>query len=115
MGIRRTPARAGEGRPKPSGSYGSFFVLQPQVSHIGILHRTPVPDAISAPRRMDFSRPDQIGMKEWATISAMNKIEIVFTTLMSGLIAGPAVSFVASPTVSPTMAALCASECFPPK
>jgi hypothetical protein len=35
---------------------------------------------------MDSSRPDQIGMKEWATISAMNKIEIVFTTLMSGLI-----------------------------
>ena len=47
-------------------------------------------------------------------MSAMNRIEIVFTTLMSGLIAGPAVSLVASPTVSPTMAALCASERLPP-
>ena len=45
----------------------------------------------------------------------MNRMEIVFTTLMSGLIAGPAVSFVASPTVSPTTAALWASECLPPK
>ncbi len=36
-------------------------------------------------------------------------------TLIIGLSAGPAVSFNGSPTVSPTTAALCGSECLPPK
>jgi hypothetical protein len=35
--------------------------------------------------------------------------------LISGLIAGPAVSLYGSPTVSPVTAALCASEPLPPK
>ena len=38
----------------------------------------------------------------------------MFMTLMSGLIAGPAVSLSGSPTVSPVTAALCASEPLPP-
>ena len=37
-----------------------------------------------------------------------------FITLISGLIAGPAVSLNGSPTVSPTIVAACASEFFPP-
>ena len=37
-----------------------------------------------------------------------------FITLMSGLIAGPAVSLNGSPTVSPTIVAACASLFFPP-
>jgi len=37
-----------------------------------------------------------------------------FITLISGLIAGPAVSLKGSPTVSPTIVAACASEFLPP-
>lgn len=38
----------------------------------------------------------------------------IFATLISGLMAGPAVSLYGSPTVSPVTAALCASEPLPP-
>ena len=38
----------------------------------------------------------------------------MFMTLTSGLMAGPAVSFSGSPTVSPVTLALCASEPLPP-
>ena len=38
----------------------------------------------------------------------------MFITLISGLIAGPAVSFRGSPTVSPVTLALCFSEPLPP-
>ena len=38
----------------------------------------------------------------------------MFITLTSGLMAGPAVSFSGSPTVSPVTAALCFSEPLPP-
>ncbi len=47
------------------------------------------------------------------TIGAMIR-EIRLMTLISGLSAGPAVSLSGSPTVSPTMLALCASEPLPP-
>ena len=43
-----------------------------------------------------------------------NIIAIILIILISGLIAGPAVSLYGSPTVSPVIAALCASEPLPP-
>ena len=44
----------------------------------------------------------------------MASSETMFMTLISGLRAGPAVSFRGSPTVSPVTAALWASEPLPP-
>ena len=38
--------------------------------------------------------------------------EVIAISLIRMLIDGPLVSFIGSPTVSPTTAALCASECF---
>ena len=50
---------------------------------------------------------------ERTTIGAMIRL-IRLMTLINGFSAGPAVSFSGSPTVSPTMLALCASEPLPP-
>jgi len=52
-------------------------------------------------------------VSEATTMGAMIRL-IRLMTLMSGLSAGPAVSLSGSPTVSPTMLALCASEPLPP-
>src|SRR5881296_981469 len=43
------------------------------------------------------------------------KIATIFTTLIIGLIAGPAVSLYGSPTVSPVTDAACANEPLPPR
>src|SRR5216110_1242517 len=45
----------------------------------------------------------------------MIKVATMFTTLIIGLIAGPAVSLYGSPTVSPVTAAACAKEPLPPR
>ncbi len=52
----------------------------------------------------------------WAYLTTLVAIssETRFMTLISGLIAGPAVSLNGSPTVSPMMVASCASEPLPP-
>src|SRR5713101_5354645 len=47
-------------------------------------------------------------------ISGMMRIATMFAILIIGLIAGPAVSLYGSPTVSPVIDALCASEPLPP-
>src|SRR5947207_15441538 len=43
------------------------------------------------------------------------KIARILTTLIMGLMAGPAVSLYGSPTVSPVTAAACANEPLPPR
>src|SRR5659263_312372 len=54
-------------------------------------------------------------------IRAANNIATIFMTFINGLMAGPAVSFVGSPTVSPTTAAACvgfllpSGNLFPPR
>ena len=49
-----------------------------------------------------------------STIAETNTIDIVLSTLMRELIAGPAVSLNGSPTVSPMTAAACTGVFFPP-
>ena len=51
---------------------------------------------------------------ESATTAGATSSETRFITLISGLMAGPAVSLNGSPTVSPTTVAACASEPLPP-
>mgnify|MGYP000985458963 CR=1 FL=1 len=51
---------------------------------------------------------------EITTIAGAMSSATRFMTLMSGLIAGPAVSLNGSPTVSPITTASCAGEFFPP-
>ena len=48
------------------------------------------------------------------TIAGVIKSPTRFITLISGLIAGPAVSLNGSPTVSPMIVAACASDPLPP-
>ena len=49
-----------------------------------------------------------------AQSSGISSSATILMILISGLIAGPAVSLYGSPTVSPVTAALCASEPLPP-